>query len=102
MKTNDILKTHPLLSDRVRLAIMAALASVDTAIAFTELSERLELTRGNLSAHIRKLETEGLVKVEKEFRDRKPCTSYLCTELGREELRKYLEQIEILLKQTRN
>ena len=64
MKTNDIFNTHPLLSDRVRLAIMAALASEGSPVPFTDLAERLELTRGNLSAHIRKLEAEGLVLLE--------------------------------------
>lgn len=102
MKTNDLFKTHPLLSDRVRLAIMATLAAENSALPFTDLAERLELTRGNLSAHIRKLEAEGLVEVKKEFIDRKPCTSYFCTEQGLAALRNYLEQVESLLKQTRS
>jgi DNA-binding transcriptional ArsR family regulator len=98
MKPTDLFKTHPLLSDRVRLAIMAVLAASEEPVSFTELAEKLQLTRGNLSSHMQKLESENLIEVKKEFVDRKPSTTYSCTKLGRTEIKNYLVQIEELLK----
>ena len=47
MKPSDLLTaTHPLLSDRVRLAIMASLAAAEEPIDFNGLLESLELTKG--------------------------------------------------------
>jgi DNA-binding transcriptional ArsR family regulator len=88
----------PLLSDRTRLRIMAILSSAEEAMEFSAIVEALELTRGNLSSHMRKLEDEGYVKVQKEFVGRKPRTSFLCTSRGKKRVKEYLESIEQLLK----
>jgi DNA-binding transcriptional ArsR family regulator len=90
--------THALLSDRTRLAIMATLAAAAEPVDFNALLGGLKLTRGNLSSHIRKLEEGGLLKVEKEFLDRRPHTIYRCTELGHKEVQSYLQKVEQLLK----
>jgi len=97
----SILETHPLLSDRVRLSIMGVLASSEEPVSFNELLEALSLSKGNLSTHLKKLEDEKLVEVNKQFVDRKPRTDYVCTLKGREELNNYLEQIQKMLKQTK-
>jgi len=99
MKALELLtETHALLSDRIRLAIMATLAASRDPVEFKVLLETLELTKGNLATHIRKLEDSGLVDVNKEFVDRKPRTSYQCTPLGRKEITTYLEKVGTLLK----
>lgn len=95
----EMLETHPLLSDRVRLSIMGSLAAADDAVDFTTLLEVLQVTKGNLSSHLRKLEEGCLIEVRKEFVDRKPRTTYVCTASGKDALRTYLEMVEILLKQ---
>ena len=100
MEPKDFLSINPLLMDRTRLAIITTLAREDEPIAFGILLERLDLTRGNLSVHTRKLEDEGLIKIEKKFLDRKPVTSYLCTAKGRKEIQKYLEGVEALITQS--
>jgi DNA-binding MarR family transcriptional regulator len=100
MEPKDLLSINPLLMDRTRLAIITTLAREDEPIAFGVLLDRLKLTRGNLSVHTRKLEDEGLIKIEKKFLDRKPVTSYVCTNKGREEIQKYLEAVETLLTQS--
>ena len=41
---------------------------------FSTLKSRLQLTDGNLSVHLRKLEDAGYVEVTKQFVDRKPLT----------------------------
>ncbi len=102
MKPAELLtSTHALLADRVRLTIMATLAATTEPIEFSALLDNLSLTKGNLSSHVQKLEEAGLIKVKKEFVWRKPRTTYLCTNLGRQEVRNYLSKIELLLKQTK-
>lgn len=101
MNAKDILDTHPLLSDRVRLSIMGVLASESRPVGFNELVEALGLTKGNLSAHMKKLEDENLIKVNKQFVERKPRTSYECTAAGRAALTNYLERVQKMLAQTK-
>jgi len=88
---------NPLLADRVRLAVMATLAAASEPVDFMTLLRDLELTRGNLSTHMRKLEQGELVRVERAFVGRRPRTTYSCTEQGREAVLSYLEQVEKLL-----
>ena len=95
-----ITSTHPLLYDRVRLAIMATLAAVPEPVDFKTLLSSLSLTKGNLASHVRKLEEGKLLVVTKEFVGRKPRTTYQCTELGLKEVRTYLEHVESVLKTT--
>ncbi|MFZ6679562.1 transcriptional regulator [Undibacterium sp. Tian12W] len=101
MSTKDLQRVHPLLSDRVRLMIMVHLSIAGGPVDFTSLLAALELTKGNLSTHLRKLEEATLISVNKEFIDRKPRTTYACTSTGRQDLQTYLNTIESLLKQVR-
>ncbi len=89
---------NPLLTERARLLIMAALAAVAEGIDFVALVEATKLSKGNLSSHIKKLEDAGFVKVTKEFVDRKPLTRLFCTDHGRSELRAHLAEVERVLK----
>ena len=98
MKAQEILQLHPLLSDRVRLAIMAALATSASEVDFSSLLKALELSKGNLSSHLRKLEDAGLIEVKKEFVERKPRSCYRCSSSGRVEVRRYLASLERALK----
>ncbi len=97
---NFLASTHALLSDRVRLAIMATLAAATEPMEFTVLLDTLQLTKGNLSGHSQKLEVAGLIEINKAFVDRKPRTTYRCTDLGRREIRNYLSKVERLLRGT--
>jgi DNA-binding transcriptional ArsR family regulator len=98
--SKSLLSINPLLSDRVRLAILSTLAAEKGPIDFKAMLEILELTRGNFSTHARKLEDGGLIKIEKAFIDRKPLTTYKITKKGQAELVQYLEQIEAVLMQS--
>lgn len=102
MNGSEVLKLNPLLSDRVRLAVMASLASSEGPVDFMTLLENLDLTRGNLSSHVQKLEEAGLIEIKKEFIGKKPRTSFICTALGKKEIRIYLLQIEKILGKEKN
>ena len=79
----------------VRLAILKILTSVKE-VDFNFLLTTLGVTKGNLATHISKLETTGLIEVKKEFRGKKPHTSYRITKKGRRQFQKYWENLKIL------
>lgn len=89
-----------LIYERVRLAIVSALAVRDT-LSFAELKTLLETTDGNLSVHTRKLEDAGLIECHKGFLDRVPRTEYRLTAAGRQALDEYLAHMEQLVKSIR-
>ncbi|MHC4545602.1 MAG: winged helix-turn-helix domain-containing protein [Planctomycetota bacterium] len=69
-----------------RLRIMASLVALDSGeqVDFVYLRKILNLTDGNLGAHLTKLENAGYVKVEKTFIARKPRTFINATGKGRD------------------
>ena len=85
-----------LLQSRVRLAIVAFLASAGQA-DFSLLRDAIKTTDGNASVHLRKLEDAGYVAMEKRFANRKPQTTYALTERGRKALLDYVAHLESLL-----
>ncbi|HHL41614.1 MAG TPA: transcriptional regulator [Candidatus Bathyarchaeota archaeon] len=74
---------------------MANLYVVDTA-DFLYLMNQLNLTFGNLSSHMSKLEEAGYINVEKEFQDKKPVTKLSLTDLGREAFEDYRQRMKHL------
>jgi DNA-binding MarR family transcriptional regulator len=88
----DIGKLDDVIHGRVRLGIMAYLADAEVA-DFTELKNLLDVTQGNLSVHLRKLEEAGYVAIDKSFVDRKPLTRVRMTPAGRKAFAAYLEAI---------
>ena len=77
----------------VRLRIMMILSGVEQA-DFNFLLTTLNLTRGNLSRHIEKLELADYVKVKKSFNGKIPVTSYQITHKGSDALTKYWENLD--------
>ena len=94
------LELDRLIHERVRLAIVSALA-VNEALTFNELKELLGTTDGNLSVHARKLEEAGYLECLKSFAGRVPRTEYRLTALGHEALERYLAHMEGLIRSTR-
>ncbi len=88
---------HKAFESRVRLGIMSALAVNDT-LDFTSLKEFLDVTDGNLATHIKKLEQEGFIEVEKSFIDNKPNTKYYMTEEGKKAFEEHLNVLEKIIK----
>jgi DNA-binding MarR family transcriptional regulator len=68
-----------------RLRIMSALMALQprSQLDFRTLGKTLDLTDGNLGAHLQTLEEAGYIKVEKSFVDRKPRTHLSATTKGR-------------------
>src|SRR5262249_25427123 len=79
----------PLLHERGRLAIVSVLAAVES-LTFTELRDQLEMTDGNLSVHLQKLEEKGYVSIDKQFVGRRPQTTLRLTPPGRRAFTRYL------------
>src|SRR5512146_955142 len=87
--------------ERLRLGIVSALAVNDT-LSFADLKRLLNSTDGNLSVHARKLEDAGYLECKKFFHGRTPRTEYSLTPTGKRSLEKYLEQMESIIRGTRN
>ena len=92
----DIGKLDDVIHGRLRLGVMAYLASAEVA-DFNELKSVLDATQGNLSIHLRKLEDAGYVEIEKSFLNRKPRTRVRLTASGRDAFAAYLEAISQLV-----
>lgn len=87
---------HKAFESRVRLGIMSALAVNDT-LDFTSLKEFLDVTDGNLATHIKKLEKENFIGIEKSFIDNKPNTKYYMTQEGKKAFDDYLDLMEQII-----
>jgi len=82
-----------LVHEPARLMILSYLSVINSA-DFTFLMKQTELTRGNLSSHISKLEEAGYVKVSKEFVDKIPRTLIRITTKGKNALKKYRDKMQ--------
>jgi DNA-binding MarR family transcriptional regulator len=94
----DIGKIDDVIHGRLRLGVMAYLANAEVA-DFNELKSVLEVTQGNLSVQLRKLEEAGYVTIEKGFLGRKPRTQVRITSEGRKAFATYLEALGRLIGQ---
>jgi DNA-binding HxlR family transcriptional regulator len=82
--------------NRIRLQIMSVLVA-NESYDFNSLKELLDVTDGNLASHLKALEKEGFIDVNKSFIDRKPNTKYSATKISAFE--KHLLALEALIKQ---
>jgi len=79
-----------------RLRIMSALMALAASeqLDFRTLSEMLDLTDGNLGAHLQTLEEAGYLKLEKSFVNRKPRTYVRATARGRARFEEHVEALK--------
>jgi len=70
-----------LLHEPARLAILTALSACQSA-DYTFLQRITGMTQGNLSGHLTKLEEAGMVKIEKQFVEKRPNTVVSITPQG--------------------
>jgi DNA-binding MarR family transcriptional regulator len=96
---NSMIDLNELIHQSVRLRIMAALVTLedDTELEFTYLRDLLDVTDGNLGAHLRKLEEAGYVELIKTFVARKPRTYVSVTALGQNAFEKHVAALEVIM-----
>lgn len=82
---------------RIRLGIMSILM-VNEYADFNTLKELLDVTDGNLASHLKALEKESFIHIEKQFIGRKPNTRYSASKQGRNAFQKHIEALEQLIK----
>jgi DNA-binding MarR family transcriptional regulator len=81
-----------LIANPGRLRILAALANEPAE--FVPLRLSTGLTDGNLATHARRLESAGLVAIDKRFRaDGKPVTTLSLTSSGRDALQRHVQAL---------
>ena len=82
-----------LIHEPARLLIVTILSSVESA-DFLCLQRETELTKGNLSAHLRKLEDAGYVNIQKTFKGKLPLTVCKLTATGTKAVTQYRQQLQ--------
>ena len=88
-----------LIHEPARLLIVTILASVASA-DFLFLQRETGLTKGNLSAHLSKLEEARYVKIEKTFKGKLPLTVCKLTAVGQKALTQYRQQLQDFMDKT--
>jgi DNA-binding MarR family transcriptional regulator len=86
-----------LVHEPARLMILMVLYTVEVA-DFTFLTNATELTDGNLSSHIGKLEAAGYVEVEKGYAGKRPRTLLRLTPQGRQAVDNYRKTMQQALR----
>ena len=76
-----------------RTMIVAILYNLESA-DFLYLQREAALTKGNLSAHLGKLEEAGYVRIEKTFHGKTPMTLCSLTENGRKAFELYRQTLK--------
>lgn len=76
---------------------MSALA-VNSLFDFNALKEFLDVTDGNLASHLKALEKEEFIGIEKSFVGRKPNTRYYMTKKGKKAFEEHLKVLEAFIR----
>ena len=101
MNPEPFLNLDRVIHEKGRLALMSLLAASPT-LSFTELRDTLNMTDGNITAHMRTLHEAGYVAVTKAFNEGRPLTTYALTKEGRKAFTGYIDLLEQIVQQTRS
>ncbi len=93
------MELDPVIHQPIRLKLMASLVSIPRgdSVDFTYLRELLQLTDGNLGAHLLKLEESGYAEVDKTFVGRKPRSFIRVTDKGRAAFLDYVNVLKSVI-----
>ena len=94
---NPIENLNKLFDSRVRLGIMSVLM-VNEHVNFNQLKELIEITDGNLASHIKSLEENGFIKVQKGFIGRKTNTTYTITKTGEKAFKAHVDALKKMIR----
>ena len=95
--SNPIENLNKIFDSRVRLGIMSTLM-VNAQINFNDLKQLINVTDGNLASHIKSLEENGYIKVNKGFSGRKTNTTYTVTRVGEKAFQQHLAALEKMIR----
>jgi DNA-binding HxlR family transcriptional regulator len=84
--------------ERARLSVLTSLITNPKGVAFNDLKQLCSLTDGNLSRHLRVLETEKMVAIVKGHDQNRPQTICRITPAGRKRYIEYLTTLEQVVK----
>ena len=90
---SNIKNIDRLIHEHTRLMIMTQLYVIESA-DFLFIQNQLQMTPGNLSSHLGKLEEAGYVEIVKEFIERKPHTALKLTKKGRAAFKEYKQNMK--------
>ncbi|MBL7713800.1 MAG: transcriptional regulator [Chitinophagaceae bacterium] len=93
----EIEQLNKIFDSRIRIGIMSALM-VNESMNFNELKALVDATDGNLATHLKTLEDNTFIKVEKGFIGRKTNTTYAITKAGEKAFRSHLDALEKIIK----
>ena len=88
-----------LIHEPARLLIVSILSMVESA-DFLFLQRETDLTKGNLSAHLSRLENAGYIKIQKTFKGKLPLTVCKLTAAGNKAVAEYRQQLQDFMDQT--
>ncbi|MCO5238638.1 MAG: transcriptional regulator [Chitinophagaceae bacterium] len=94
---NPIENLNKVFDSRIRLGIMSSLM-VNEDLNFNQLKEIIGVTDGNLASHLKTLEENEYIKVQKEFIGRKTNTTYAVTKTGEKAFKQHLDGLEQMIK----
>jgi DNA-binding MarR family transcriptional regulator len=94
---NPIENLNKVFDSRIRLGIMSALL-VNEDVNFNELKELIQVTDGNLASHLKTLEENAYIKVQKGFVGRKTNTTYSVTRSGEKAFKQHLDALEQMIR----
>ena len=97
MEEASSVELDPILHQPVRTRIVAYLATRGET-TFTELKSALEITDGNLEAHMKKLTGADYVETRRESGEGRPQTLYDLTAAGRRAFERYVDALQALLR----
>ena len=100
MNPEPFLQLDRVIHEKGRLAIMSLLAA-SPQLSFTEIRDTLNMTDGNMTAHIRTLQESGYVSVTKVFQGGRPLTTYAVTAEGKRAFGSYIDLLEQIVCQNR-
>jgi len=89
-----------LIHEPARLIVITILNAVESA-DFLYLQRETGLTKGNLSAHLAKLDAEGYITIEKTYKGKIPLTICRLSEAGRIAFGRYRAEWKKFMKKTR-
>ncbi|RYD56519.1 MAG: transcriptional regulator [Sphingobacteriales bacterium] len=94
---NPIDQLNKVFDSRIRIGIMSALM-VNEGVNFNDLKALIDVTDGNLATHLKTLEENIYIKVQKGFIGRKTNTTYSITKAGEKAFRAHLDALEQIIK----